>query len=167
MRLAKPPVAEFDPSGQLVKCAPSLRIVTDSGLRIPRIDLAPVIRRLCETYWKDVGGPEQRLNLHLEPLILDLDRIWLLSEAVRALLSGGLSPGFSPEDGAIGVHLWSIDRPEQVSILLIADDGEEAIGEPSTPIITSSRRYADRAGCCLIWQPARGAVWRIHIPERC
>jgi hypothetical protein len=144
---------------------PSLRIVTESGFRSPKLDLAPVIRHLCETYWKLAGGKDERLNLDLEPHILEVDRIRWLSEAVRALLAGGLSPGFSPEvEGAMGVHLWSVNRPQQI-ILLIADSGEEVNDEPSTPLIASARQYAERAGCSLIWQHARGAVWRIHIPE--
>jgi len=169
MQLARPPGAESDPSersaGEML--LPFLRIVTESALRIPRIDLAPIIRKLCETYWKDAGGgagSEERLNLRLEPLLLDLDRIRLLSEAVRALLTGGLSPGFSPEHGAVGIHLWSVDQPEPAAILLIADNGEESLGELSTPFITSARQNAEKAGCHLIWQPACGAVWRIHIP---
>jgi hypothetical protein len=143
---------------------PLLKIVTESGPRIPRLDLAPFIRRLCETHWRNAGGAERedRLNLHLDPLVVDLDRIRLLSEAVQALLSGGLSPGFSPEHGAIGVHLWSVDQPEPLAILLMADDGADMHGELSTPCITSARQNAEKAGCRLEWQPARGAVWRIH-----
>jgi hypothetical protein len=143
---------------------PFLRIVTEPGFRSPTLDLAPVIRHLCEAYWKEAGGNEERLNLHLDPQILDLDRIQWLSEAVRALLAGGLSPGFSPEvDGAMGVHLWSVSGTQQI-ILLIADSGKKVNDEPSTPFITSAREYAERAGCSLIWQQARGAVWRLHIP---
>jgi len=133
--------------------------------RSPKVDLALVIRKLCETYWKEAGGKDERLTLHLDRHILNLDRIRWLSEAVRALLVGGLSPGFAPEmDGAMGVHLWSTNRPRQI-ILLIADSGKEENDEPSTPFITRARQYAERAGCSLIWQHARGAVWRIHIPE--
>jgi two-component sensor histidine kinase len=144
---------------------PFLRIVTEVGFQSPRLDLAPVIRHVCETYWKEAGGKEERLNLHLGPQILDLDRIRWLSEAVRALLAGGLSPGFSPEvDGALGVHLWSVNGTQQI-VLLIADSGKEINDEPSTPFITSARQYAERAGCSLIREHARGAVWRIHIPE--
>jgi hypothetical protein len=44
----------------------------------------------------------------------------LLAEAVRALLVGGLSPGFSPEQGAIGVHLWSVDCPEKAGVDTVA-----------------------------------------------
>ena len=145
---------------------PFLSIVTGSGVHIPRIDLAPVIRRLCENYWKQAGGSEERLNLRLEPLFLRLDRIRLLSEAVRSLLTGGLSPGFSPEQGAIGVHLWSVDRPEQFANLLIADDATELGEEPSAPSITAARQYAEQAGCRLIWQPARGTVWLIQIMDQ-
>src|ERR1700704_6548049 len=105
-------------------------IVTGSGVHIPRVDLAPVMRRLCENYWKEAGGSEERLNLRLEPLFLRLDRIRLLSEAVWSLLTGGLSPGFSPEHRAIGVHLWSVDRPEQLANLLIADDATDLGEEP-------------------------------------
>jgi hypothetical protein len=141
---------------------PILSIVTESGVDIPRIDLAPVIRRLCENYWKEVDGSEERLNLRLEPLILRLDRIRLLSEAVRSLLTGGLSPGFSPEHGAIGVHLWSVDCPEKFVNLLIADDGTELAEEPSGPSITAARHYAEEAGCRLTWQQARGTVWLIQ-----
>jgi hypothetical protein len=82
-----------------------LGVVTESGVHIPRTDLAPVIRRLCENYWKAAGGPEERLNLRLESLFLDLVRVRLSSEAVRTLLTGGLIPEISPEHGAIGVHL--------------------------------------------------------------
>jgi hypothetical protein len=143
-----------------------LRIVTDTGSRIPRLDWAPVVRKLCETYWRNAGGAkgEERLNLHLEPLVLDLDRIQLLSEAVEALLIGGLSPGFSPQHGTVGIHLWSMDQPEPTAILLMADDGWDMQGEPSTPLITIARQNAEKAGCCLEWQPARGAVWRMYIP---
>jgi hypothetical protein len=142
---------------------PFLRIVTESGFQSPRVDLAPVIRHLCETYWKRAGGTEERLNLHLDRQILDLERVRWLSESVRALLAGGLSPGFSPEvDGAMGVHLWSVNG--QI-VLLIADSGKEVNDEPSTPFITRARQYAEKAGCSLIWQHARGAVWRIHIPK--
>ena len=114
---------------------PFLSIVTGSGVHIPRIDLAPVIWRLCENYWKEAGGSEERLNLRLESLFLRLDRIRLLSEAVPSLLIGGRSRGFSPEHGAIGVHLWSVDRPEQFANLLIADDATElsATDRPSPP----------------------------------
>jgi hypothetical protein len=142
---------------------PFLSIVTGSGLHIPRIDLAPVIRRLCENYWKEAGGSEERLNLRLKPLFLRLDRIRLLSKAVRSLLTGGLSPGFSPEHGAIGVHLWSLDRPEKIANLLIADDATELGEEPSAPSITVARQYVEEAGCRLIRQPARGTVWLIQI----
>jgi hypothetical protein len=142
---------------------PFLSIVTGSGVHIPRIDLAPVIRRLCENYWKEAGGSEERLNLRLEPLFLRLDRIRLLSEAVRSLLTGGLSPGFSPEHGAVGVHLWSVDRPEKFANLLIADDATELREEPSAPSIMAARRFAEEAGCRLIWQRARGTVWLIQI----
>jgi len=142
---------------------PLLSIVTESGVHIPRIDLAPVIRRLCENYWIEAGGSEERLNLRLEPLFLRLDRIRLLSEAVRTLLTGGLSPGFSPGYGAIGVHLWSVDYPEKFANLLIADNGEELGEEPSAPSITAARQYAEEAGFRLIWQPARGTVWLIRI----
>ena len=45
---------------------PFLSVVTGSSVHIPRIDLAPVIRRLCENYWKEAGGSEERLNLRLE-----------------------------------------------------------------------------------------------------
>jgi hypothetical protein len=143
---------------------PFLRIVTESGICVPRIDLALVIRHQCETYWRQTRGADRRLYLRLQPLILDLDRVGLLTQSVRALLTGGLSPGFSPQHGGIGVHLWSVDLPGQVGILLIADSGTEWLGEPSTPSITEARQYAEKAGCCLVWQPAHGAVWRIHIP---
>jgi hypothetical protein len=143
---------------------PFLRIVTESGLRVPRTDLAPLIRKLCETHWKQAGGSGGRLNLRLQPLILDYDRVGWLAEAVQALLDGGLSPGFSPRYGAVGVHLWSLDGPEQGGILLVADDGAKLLPEPSTPLITRARHLTDKADCRLIWQPARGAVWRIHIP---
>jgi hypothetical protein len=142
---------------------PFLSIVSGSGVHIPRIDLAPVIRRLCENYWNEAGGKEERLNLRLEPLFLRLDRIRLLGEAVRSLLTGGLSPGFSPEHGEIGVHLWSVDRPEKFANLLIADNATEWGEEPSAPSITVARQYAEEAGCRLIWQPARGTVWLIQI----
>jgi hypothetical protein len=142
---------------------PFLSIVTGSDLHIPRIDLAPVIRKLCENYWKEAGGKEERLNLRLEPLFLDLGRIRLLGEAVRTLLTGGLSPGFSPKYGAIGVHLWSLDRPEKFANLLIADDGTKLGQEPSSPYITAARQYAEEAGCHLMWQPAHGSVWLIQI----
>jgi hypothetical protein len=128
---------------------PFLSIVTGSGVRIPRIDLGPVIRRLCENYWKDAGGSQERLNLRLETLFLSLDRIRLLGEAVRALLVGGLSPRFSPRHGAIGVHLWSVDRPEKFANLLIADDATELREEPCAPSITAARRTkacADKTG---------------------
>ena len=46
---------------------------------------------------KNSGGNEERLNLQLDPQILDLDRIRWLGEAVRALLAGSVvSPGFFP-----------------------------------------------------------------------
>ena len=109
-------------------------------------DLAPVIRRLCENYWKQAGGSEERLNLRLEPLFLRLDRIRLLSEAVRSLLTGGLSTGFSPEQGAIGVYLWSVDRPEQSANLLIADNATELGEEPSAPSITAARTIRGGGG---------------------
>jgi hypothetical protein len=144
---------------------PLLRIVTEFGLRVPKVDLAPVIRHVCETYWQEGGGSAARLNLHLEPLILDLDRARWLREAVLALLTGGLSPGFSPEHGAIGVHLWSIDSPNPVATLLIADDGKKSPDEFSAPAIMSARQYVDKADCCLVYQPAPGAVWRVEIPE--
>jgi hypothetical protein len=150
-------------SGRVVKCDP----VPEHRDRIWRphaeIDLAPVIRRLCENYWRDAGGSQERLNLRLEPLFLGLDRIRLLGETVQALLNGGLSPKFSPEHGALGVHLWSVDRPEKFANLLIADDDVEFGEEPSAPSITAARRYAEGAGCRLTWQPARGTVWLIRI----
>jgi hypothetical protein len=145
---------------------PFLSIVTGSGLHIPRIDLAPVIRRLCENYWKEAGGSEERLNLRLEPLFLRLDRIRLLSEALRTLLTGGLSPKFSPEHGALGVHLWSVDCAENFANLLIADDATDLSEEPSAPSITAARQYAEEAGCRLIWRPARGTVWLIQIIDQ-
>jgi hypothetical protein len=161
MRPAKQPAADLpELSDRVVNVIPFLSIVTGSGARIPRIDLAPVIRRLCENYWKDAGGSQERLNLRLEPLFLGLDRIQLLGEAVRGLLVGGLSPRFSPEHGAIGVHLWSA---EKFANLLIADDGAELGEEPCAPSITAARRFAEEAGCRLIWQPARGTVWLIRI----
>jgi hypothetical protein len=141
-----------------------LRIVTDTGLRVPRKDLAPVLENLCRTVWKEAGGYEERLNLHLQPLVLDLDRVSLLAEAVRALLVGGLSPQFSACRGAVGVHLWPLDEREQAGMLLIADSGTELSGEPSTPAIQTARQFAEKAGCRLVWQPARGAVWRVFIP---
>src|ERR1700712_4188203 len=89
----------------------------------------------------------------------------LVSEAVRLLLAGGLSPGFSPEHGAVGVHLWSVDRPEKFANLLIVDDATELGEEPSAPSITAARQYVEEAGCRLIWQPARGTVWLIQIMD--
>jgi hypothetical protein len=142
---------------------PFLRIVTDTGLRVPRKDLAPVIQHLCRMEWKEAGGCEERLYLHLEPLVLDLDRVILLTEAVRALFVGGLSSQFSPRYGAIGVHLWPLER-KQAGMLLIADSGTELSEEPSTPAIQTARQFAEKAGCSLVCQPARGAVWRVFIP---
>jgi hypothetical protein len=81
---------------------PFLSIVTGSGVHILITDLAPVIRRLCENHWKDAGGSQERLNLRLEPLFLGLDRIRLLSEAVRALLVGGLSPNVGRSTSTYG-----------------------------------------------------------------
>jgi hypothetical protein len=143
---------------------PFLRIVTDTGFRVPRRDLAPVIRNLCTTAWKEARGCDERLYLHLEPLVLDLDRVGLLTEAVRALLIGGLSPQFSARHGALGVHHWRLDEREEAGMLLIADNGTELSGEPSTPAVQTARHYAEKAGCNLIWRAARGAVWRIYIP---
>jgi hypothetical protein len=142
---------------------PLLRIVTESGVRVPKVDLAPVIRHVCETYWRKGGGSDERLNLHLEPLILDLDRIRWLREAVRALLKGGLSPGFSPDHGALGVHLWSIDSPDPVTTLLIADDGKKSPEDFSAPAIMNARQHVEKADCCLVYQPAPGAIWRVQI----
>jgi hypothetical protein len=140
--------------------------VTHTGLRVPRKDLAPVIQHLCRTEWKKAGGCEERLYLHLEPLVLDLDRVSLLSEAVKALLTGGLSPQFSPPDGAIGVHLWLLEKREHAAMLLMADSEAELLlsGEPSTAAIEKAKQCAQKAACSLVWQPARGAVWRIYIP---
>jgi hypothetical protein len=138
--------------------------VTDTGLRVPRKDLAPVIQHLCRLVWEEAGGREECLNLHLQPLVLDLDRVSLLAEAVRALLVGGLSPQFSACHGALGIHLWPLDEREQAGMLLIADSGTELSGEPSTPVIQTARQLAEKAGCRLMWQSARGAVWRIYIP---
>jgi len=140
------------------------RVVTESELRNPRLDLALVIRRLCETYWKEAGGNEERLNLYLNSHTMDLDRIQWLSKALQALLAGGLSPGFSPKSGgSLGVHLWPVNQLQQM-ILLIADSGEELNNEPASPFIARARQCAERAGFRLIWQHAPGAVWRIHIP---
>jgi hypothetical protein len=113
---------------------------------------------------EEEGGPPERLYLCRQPLVLPLDRVGLLAEAVGALLRGGLSPGFSPRTGAVGVHLWLPDVHRQDGIMLIADDGTKLVGEPSTPSVTSARRNVEQAGCHLIWQRARGAVWRIPIP---
>ena len=142
---------------------PLLGVATESGFRVPQIDVAPIIRRVCETYWQEGGGSADRLNLHLEPLLLGLDRVRWLREAALAILTGGLSPGFSPKDGAIGVHLWSLKSRDPAAILLIADDGKELL-EFSSSAIARVEQYAAKAGCCLIRQPARGAVWRIRIP---
>ena len=125
---------------------PLLRIVTESGFRVPQIDVASTIRRLCETYWQEGGGSAERLNLHLEPLLLGLDRIRWLREAALALLAGGLSPGFSPEDGAIGVHLWSPKSGDPIAVLLIADDGKEML-EFSSSAIARAEQFAAKAGC--------------------
>jgi hypothetical protein len=143
---------------------PFSRIVVDTGPRIPLKDLAPVIQHLCMTHWKEAGGCGERLYLRLQPLVLDLDRVSLLAEAMRALLVGGLSPQFSPRHGAMGVHLWSLDRPKQAGVLLIADNGKDLSGEPSRPAIRIARERVEKAGCDLIWQPAHGTVWRIYIP---
>jgi hypothetical protein len=143
---------------------PFLRIVTDTGVRAPRRDLAPVIRDLCTKAWKEAGGCDERLYLHLEPLVLDLDRVGLLTEAVRALLTGGLSPQFATRQGALAVHLWPLDGQEEAGMLLIADSGTELSGEPSTAAVQTARHYAEKAGCKLIWRAARGAVWWIYIP---
>jgi hypothetical protein len=162
---ATPPVG--DPGGGAVAAMdmlPFLRIATERGLRIPKVDLAPVIRRLCEKYWQEADGSAERLNLRLEPVVLELDRVRLLTQAVRALLAGGLSSEFSPKNGAIGVHLWPLDQPEPAAVVLIADSGTALFGDRSTPFIISALHLAEEAGCGLMRQQARGALWRIHIP---
>jgi hypothetical protein len=143
---------------------PALRIVTGEETRVAKVDLARVIRLVCEGAWQEGGGPPERLYLCLQPLILPLDRVGLLAEAVGALLRGGLSPGFSPRTGAVGVHLWSPDVHRRDGTVLIADDGSRVLREPSTPSVAIARRHVEQAGCDLIWQLARGVVWRIHIP---
>jgi hypothetical protein len=143
---------------------PTLRIVTELEVRVPKLNLARIIRLVCERAWKEGNGSTERLYLCLQPLVLHFDRVGLLAEATGALLRGGLSPGFSPRTGAVGIHLWSPDADRQDGRILIADDGTELSGEPSTPSVARARRHVEQAGCHLIWQPARGAVWRIHIP---
>lgn len=143
---------------------PALRIVTGSETRVPKVDLARVIRLVCEGAWQEGSGPPERLYLCLQPLVLSLDRVGLLAEALGALLRGGLSPGFSLRTGAVGVHLWSPHAHRQDGTMLIADDGTALCGEPSTPSVTIARRHVEQAGCHLIWELARGVVWRIHIP---
>jgi hypothetical protein len=142
---------------------PALQIVTRSKIRVPNVDLARIIRLVCGAAWKEGGGPPERLNLCLQPLVLQLDRVGLLAEAMSALLHGGLSPGFSPRTGAVGIHLWS-HGCQQDGSMLIADDGTALWGEPSTPSVTSARRHVEAAGCHLKWEPARGVIWRVHIP---
>jgi hypothetical protein len=144
---------------------PALQIVTGSEMGIPEVDLARVIRLVCETAWQEGSGSPERLYLCLQPLVLSLDRVRLLAEATSALLRGGLSPDFSPRTGAVGVHLWSSPGAyRQDGRMLIADDGTALWREPSTPSVASARRHVEQAGCHLTWEPARGVVWRIHIP---
>jgi hypothetical protein len=55
MRLAKQLASDLTEPNVAVNMLPFLSIVTGSGLQIPRIDPAPVIRTLCENYWKEAG----------------------------------------------------------------------------------------------------------------
>jgi hypothetical protein len=145
---------------------PNLRVVAASGIRIPHVDLARVIRLVCEGEWKEQGGSPERLYLRLHPLSLPLDRVALLADATGALLRGGLSPGFSARSGAAGVHLWSPDSHPHDGCLLIADGGTELLGEPSTGSVRSAKSYVEEAGCQISWRPARGVVWMIDIPAK-
>src|ERR1700712_2944968 len=132
--------------------------------RVSKFDLARVIRLVCKEEWIEGGGSPERLYLCLQPLVLHWDRVRLLAEATGVLLRGGLSPGFSSRTGAVGVHLWLTQNNRLDGSMLIADDGTELLGEPSAPSVASARRYVEAAGCGLTWEPARGVVWRIHIP---
>jgi hypothetical protein len=58
---------------------PALRIVTGEETRVAKVDLARVIRLVCEGAWQEGGGPPERLYLCLQPLILPLDRVGLLA----------------------------------------------------------------------------------------
>ena len=128
----------------------------------PMVDLAPPIRRMCQIEWAVEDGSMQKLLLRLDSVLLPSWRTVLLCEAARCLLRGGLSAGFSPRGRELGVHLWRASSLE--AILLLADDGDILAGEPATADAARARFFAAQADCRLIWVPARGAVWRIHIP---
>jgi len=127
-----------------------------------RENLAETVRETCESYWHAAGGRAHRLHLHLTPVFLTPGRTGALRDAVGLLLQGGLSPGFSPRRNHLGVNLWLTD-PSQ-GFLLIADDGERLTSEPLTTEVARARSSILQAGCRLVWVPARGTVWRVHIP---
>jgi len=127
-------------------------------MEVPQENLAQTVRETCEHCWHAAGGLAHGLHLHLTPIFLMSGRTGALRDAVGLLLQGGLSPGFSH----LGVSLWLTD-PSQ-GVLLIADDGDRLTGEPLTTEVARARSSVLRAGCRLVWVPARGTVWRIHIP---
>lgn len=129
---------------------------------IRKIDLGQSIRHLCETEWILAGGLLDRLVLCLDSVFLQSSRVILLCEATRHIIHSALGPGFSPRWHCLGVHIWRPDSLE--AILLMADDRDRFVGEPLTLGAARARVLADQANCRLIWVPARGAVWRIHIP---
>lgn len=144
---------------------PSLKVVTATVTYTPAVDLAAMIRRACEGAWRAGGGSQEKLHLALRPLRISVDRAALLSEAVGILFHAGLSPGFSLVHGRVGVHLWLLDRTNEDGILLIADDGIRFSGEPVTDEVNRARHLIEQANCYLVWHPAAGRIWRIHIPH--
>jgi len=128
----------------------------------PRENLAPIIRAMCESHWEAFGGSFHRLHFRLNDVCVPAHETAAFCRAVPLLLRGGLTPSFSPSQDHLGVHLWI--NMQREGILLIADNGQDFVGEPSTDDVIAARSIFTSARCRLVWVPARGTVWRIHIP---
>jgi hypothetical protein len=129
---------------------------------VPHENFADAVREACESYWSAAGGPTHRLHLWLDPVFLQSTRVRNLCDAIGLLLRAGLSQDFSPCRDNLGVNLWLTRRLE--GILLIADDRDGLANEPLTTDVVNARKILGQADCRLVWVPAHGTVWRIHIP---
>jgi hypothetical protein len=134
----------------------------DQPPELPRYaNLASIVRRVCEVELGCNAGKEGRLYLALQPIFISVQRADLIGKTVAVLLRACLGPDFLAKTARVGVHLWLADSGE--SILLIADDGYEYTGEPLMNAVERARSLATQAASRLVWVPARGTVWRIHI----
>ena len=142
---------------------PFLKVVTNATSYFPAIDLAVLVRQVCMGHWDASGGSQEKLHLILHPHPISLERGAFLGEAVNILLYTALSPGFSPDHGQLGVHLWSLDRNGRNAILLIADDQTQVVQEFATDSVARAQCLVEQARCRLFRHAAPGTVWRIEI----